>query len=352
MRLRWTFDGRETVFDVAKDTIVIGRAQPGAPVDVDLAADQTVSRRHAAISVDPNGTWIEDLGSRSGTRINGEEIKGGGRRPLVQDATIELGSSVLRPVTGPGSPGVTRSAFATPAEPDASPASRRLALLYELPLEFGAEMKMERLFELIVKRLVDAVPGARRAALLLREAGSGRLLLKAHEPPGTPSISLTIAEHAMTTGEAIVWTRESDLAISQAHVLSAMCAPLLWSGAPLGAVIVDNSEVGNAFEDGDRALRRNGGRASPARGRAAQEGNPARPAAHELLAPRTRTPAGQGEPRPSPARRREVGGHGAVVGHPRLHAPDRRHGLRGRRRHAERLLLGAGGGDLRVRGDC
>ena len=50
--------------------VVIGRH-----VDSDFVIDErTVSRRHAAIHSEGTGWFVEDLGSKNGTRVNGERI--------------------------------------------------------------------------------------------------------------------------------------------------------------------------------------------------------------------------------------------------------------------------------------
>ena len=56
--------------------------------------DPTVSRRHAAITVSDEGTWIEDLGSTGGTRVNQDVVAG--RRLVRAGDRIDMGSLSLR----------------------------------------------------------------------------------------------------------------------------------------------------------------------------------------------------------------------------------------------------------------
>ncbi len=72
----------------------------------------------------------------------------------------------------------------TPASsPDAPPNQRRpLALVNELPLLFAQETALEPLLQRITERLVESIPSATRAAMLLTDRASGKLLLKAHFP--------------------------------------------------------------------------------------------------------------------------------------------------------------------------
>lgn len=55
---------------LAEGRLLIGR---GVQNNLQLA-DIHVSRRHAAVIVNPNGVWLEDLGSASGTYVNGNKI--------------------------------------------------------------------------------------------------------------------------------------------------------------------------------------------------------------------------------------------------------------------------------------
>lgn len=49
----------------------------------------SVSRRHARISVMPNGVFIEDLGSQNGSTINGNTVNG--RQPIRPGDILRIG---------------------------------------------------------------------------------------------------------------------------------------------------------------------------------------------------------------------------------------------------------------------
>ena len=79
-----------TVIEV-EDELVIGRLTEG---DGTLASDVEISRRHARISADSNGSFgIEDLGSTNGTYVNGRRLEG--RAILEAGDRIALGASAL-----------------------------------------------------------------------------------------------------------------------------------------------------------------------------------------------------------------------------------------------------------------
>ena len=63
-----------------------------------------VSRQHASIRVGDRGFWIEDLGSKNGTRVNGTEVRGEGQRlrdmDQIQLGTIETPCWIFRESEG------------------------------------------------------------------------------------------------------------------------------------------------------------------------------------------------------------------------------------------------------------
>ncbi len=60
------YEGLEVPLD--RDLMVIGRGR-GADV---VIAESTISRAHVAIGYDEEGFFMQDLGSRNGTRVNGQ----------------------------------------------------------------------------------------------------------------------------------------------------------------------------------------------------------------------------------------------------------------------------------------
>ncbi|MDF2439544.1 MAG: hypothetical protein JWN98_528 [Abditibacteriota bacterium] len=316
------FRGEEQMREFAPDetgarSVVIGRPRPDSVVrpDFDLTPDFTVSRPHAAIWIERAGQyWIEDLGSTHGTRVNAEEIKGLGRRRLHSGDVLQLGETTLRidapiekhsdevqigqvvaaEVPVPALLSANLSAHGIPTGWDDSVLSRRLALVYELPLQFAAETRLSDLLQTIVHRLVEVIPDAARGALVLREKGaSGRLdtnwgevaagqdaIAKDAQIPGAafsgeagvlvpqayypldgpPVVSKTLARRAMAERAGFIWRRgeESDAPVSGSiirySIETGMYAPLLWQGRALGAVCVDNPGRNSSFTPDDLHL--------------------------------------------------------------------------------------------------
>lgn len=130
-------------------------------------AHATVSRRHATVLSKANGFWLQDLGSRNGTRLNGTAL----REPayLLPQAVVRFGD-VLAVVTEP-----IETAFeADPVLPGTGPAILRAR-------------------ELLSRAAADAAP-----VLILGETGAGkeRVAQEVHRASGRrgPCRSLNTAE--------------------------------------------------------------------------------------------------------------------------------------------------------------
>lgn len=75
---------------IKRNKLLIGRAEE---CDVRPLSEE-VSRRHAAVIVGPADVWVEDLGSRNGTFVNGNRIEA--KTKVVDGDMIRVGSLELR----------------------------------------------------------------------------------------------------------------------------------------------------------------------------------------------------------------------------------------------------------------
>ena len=122
MRLKVTAGSGEVQdTEVGDEEIVVGR-DPAC--DLVLAEDEEVSRRHAALRRLPDGGFeIDDLGSRNGTYVDGERVRG--PRRLSGGERIEIGMTTLaaEPTASAGETVVAPKGetAATPSPPPPSP---------------------------------------------------------------------------------------------------------------------------------------------------------------------------------------------------------------------------------------
>jgi predicted component of type VI protein secretion system len=78
--------GTRSIVPFSADAIVVGRAAEGVTFRL---PDRDVSRRHARFFLQGGSAFVEDLGSRTGTHVNGERVAG--RRRLRDGDLVRIG---------------------------------------------------------------------------------------------------------------------------------------------------------------------------------------------------------------------------------------------------------------------
>jgi hypothetical protein len=111
--------GTRSIVPFAGETIVVGRGSEGVTFRL---TDRNVSRRHARFVRQNGSVFVEDLGSLTGTRVNGERIAG--RRKLRDGDLVQIGDYDLAVLAedaslDPGAPPPLPAPLR--AEPDAVP---------------------------------------------------------------------------------------------------------------------------------------------------------------------------------------------------------------------------------------
>ena len=81
----------QEVFNASE--IIVGRGGVGSSVDLDLASDTTVSRRHLRVAERDGLVFVEDLGSTLGTLINGVRISA--VEQVFESDKVQLGENVM-----------------------------------------------------------------------------------------------------------------------------------------------------------------------------------------------------------------------------------------------------------------
>lgn len=279
VRITVRYRGTETVRELAKPTVLIGRVSEAERPDLDLFPDARVSRRHALLQVRQGVAWLLDLGSRSGTQVNGRNIRNQGEWRLFPEDLVVVGETSLRiqtaSGTGPSTPAPapasaeatalrivkavnTEPAAAVVGAMTAGPLDPRLALLLELPLQFGSTENPDQVFQLIVQRVVALLPAAKRGALVLCEEDGDGLVLKAFVSADQPVVSESLARRAMKEARGFIWQRGSQADISRSvhefAIENGMYAPLCWGNQTLGVLCVDSPHATDRFTEDDLRL--------------------------------------------------------------------------------------------------
>ncbi len=92
----WLNGVRQNVVPIYQNEIVVGRGSKSRPVDIALAGDPEISRRHLTIGTDGNGKfWVVNEG-RNASAINNFELPVGQRVPLAPGVSLAVCSYILR----------------------------------------------------------------------------------------------------------------------------------------------------------------------------------------------------------------------------------------------------------------
>ncbi|MGE5193639.1 MAG: PAS domain S-box protein, partial [Deltaproteobacteria bacterium] len=252
----------ETV-DLTGDALILGR-HPGCDIRV---ADETVSRRHARIIAQADGFFVEDLGSRNGTFLNGRPVTSPARlcnldRINIFNTTVEFHDNERNGhADGGGDATVTVEKYA--------PLKVRHPGLYETTAEIDlitpgvphrdsrSDVKLQAVLEItrylrstlepdeVLSRIVDCVthifPHFSRSYLLRHDPSTDQLIpvvVKAPDDERTggstqPPINLAPARLVLEEGKAILSVgiaeqgADGDQSVLDSPALSFMCAPLV-----------------------------------------------------------------------------------------------------------------------------
>jgi phosphoserine phosphatase RsbU/P len=253
--------------------------------------DASISRNHAEIFWRDGSFWIQDLGSKNGTKVGTKRIEG--PHVLKPGDQLQLGSVHLA-FNRAGESANHETSISARVADIAAPVN-----VHAVPLEdisgaaldtrsFGSHLSPERvgnflqamdrvgqallayrpldeLFQFVVGLAADVLR-ADRTAILLRRASDDDLVTMAVSQSGRGAgeeivVSRSIARMAVGQRQAILTSdaqsdtrfKEQQSVIRQ-RIHSAMCAPLWHDGDVLGLLYVDNVAAPVPFEEGDLRL--------------------------------------------------------------------------------------------------
>lgn len=254
------------------DRLVVGR---GTECDVQIP-DQRVSRQHFRLERRGEELWVEDLGSRAGTRLNGRPLAGGPARLADRDL-LEL-SDDSRIVVRRGEASTGRGAFFRDAASmlvqrsdlesarsaqDLRRLAERLHLINEVHQALTESPSRDALLEMILDRVFAALRPEEAAVLLVDR--EGRLTTTVTRPPGlgpdrvffSRSLLREVTERRQA---ALVLDASSDerfaaaASILGSGVRSVLAAPLLTPEGALGMIVLSSRLQVRQFGDDDLGL--------------------------------------------------------------------------------------------------
>src|SRR4051812_36299712 len=248
-----SFGGQEKVRSLQAREVIIGRASPEATPDIDLSSDTNVSRRHARLWQENGVYWIEDLGSRGGTLVNGIDIKAHGRQPVPPvGALIGIGNTSIR-VEIPSDPSeafplITNSelvafGIAATVEAEATVDSllngtdrTRLPLpgLLGLPLVLAGAASLHELLRGILEQSLDLITPAQSGAVVLSDRTEGLHLTSFS---GIPLLNDALIRRTLLEKKSLQWQNSSENSVSA----SGLYVPLQWNGKKVGAICLNGS---------------------------------------------------------------------------------------------------------------
>lgn len=269
-------------------TLEVGRTTIGRHPGCDLVIDESsVSRQHAAIIVDGNAVFVEDLQSRNGTFINGNRLTGrralddgdevkicdrrllfhAGHEPLSDVmATQHVDLEDVSEDTGQGSHILSQVDMHC-LSVDASAGLKseaQLRAVVGLHRALGSSLSLDEVLPKMVDGLFGIFPQAERGFVLLSDPKSKRLVLRASRIKGKPEpgplrLSLSLLDNVVKTRRAVLSADAlSDSRFDASHsiidcqIRSVMCVPVVCGERDvLGVVHVDSRDPRSRFDQSD-----------------------------------------------------------------------------------------------------
>jgi phosphoserine phosphatase RsbU/P len=270
--------------EVDRAVLVVGR---GAECDVQLP-DQRVSRQHCRLELRGDELWVEDLGSRAGTRLNGRPLAGIARladrdllelsddsRIVVRSGTARVtapasSSSSSRPTTGgtlirdAASMLVQRADLeATSSAEELRRYAERLHLINEVHQALTESPSRDAVLEMILDRVWRSLRPEQAAMLLLDRAGN--LAEVVSRPPGLGPDGVLFSRSLLREMQerrqaALVPDAAADerfagaASILDSGVRSVLAAPLLVPSGVLGMIVLSSRLRMRHFDEDDLEL--------------------------------------------------------------------------------------------------
>lgn len=266
------------VHELGAEPLVVGRGQECAL----RVADLRVSRQHCRLSPRSGEIWLEDLGSRRGTRLNGRALNEPAR--LTSGDVVELSEETRLVLRAPGEPdaraGSTASDLlsgtifrdaadllvarrdldAATSERELRTYAERLHLINEVHGALSESPSRDALLELILDRVFRQLRPEQAAVLLLDARGERTHVVTrpAELAEGALFFSRSLVHEVVELRQAaLVLDAPADTrfagaaSILDAGVRSLLAAPLLVPGGALGLIVLSSRLRVRQFGEAD-----------------------------------------------------------------------------------------------------
>jgi signal transduction histidine kinase/pSer/pThr/pTyr-binding forkhead associated (FHA) protein len=261
-------------FDLEDGTTLIGRASNN---DIQIT-DYSISRNHLKIIRKGESIFIEDLGSRNGTWVNGNPVKPREELEVQEGVPIIIGDTLLGlgekyPIDGT----MTRYSINLLDEKgqgekiqlykDRRATNRRnLELIYEVSTILMQSLDINEISEKIMDSLFFCLKRIDAGAILLINPDTGELeeiISRSRDRKENIEInySRTIVDQVIREGKALMIsdtsredTENLAMSIAQMQIKSIMCVPLVSKSEIRGAFYVHSVNVPQGFRKDDLFL--------------------------------------------------------------------------------------------------
>jgi hypothetical protein len=206
MLLRCLHADRESIYRSSGHELTIGRPSR-LPVDVDLSPDRFVSQVHARFFYDLGTWWIEDLGSRNGSFVNGSRVL----KPVALSPgdIIHIGTTTIRAeffTAETASPaGVVQAGLPVEEAGELSRISedQRLETLAGIASIVAESRGKPSMLEGFLRELRPTFRSAERMTIALVE--DREIVPRVFSPAPQSYISFTLARRAIVSQQALHW---------------------------------------------------------------------------------------------------------------------------------------------------
>lgn len=261
-------------FGLEDGTTLVGRASDN---DIQIK-DYSISRSHVKIIKKDGNLFIEDLGSRNGTWINGDRIKPGEEFGVKEGVPIVIGDTLIglgqkHPEDGM----MTRYAINVLDREDQGERihlhrDRRvtnrsnLELMYEVSTILMQSLDINEICEKIMDSLFSCLKRIDAGAILLIDPDTGKfeeIISRSRDKKGSIEInySRTIVDQVIREGKAVMIsdTSSEDLenlakSIAKMQIKSIMCVPLVNKSEIRAVLYVHSVNVPDGFRKDDLFL--------------------------------------------------------------------------------------------------